>query len=122
MIAMRCAKAIAGPVAAVALVCVTAFAQQRQYTDEDYANAEKFMAYNVNPLAYKGQVNAQWLDDDRFWYREVDDSGTNYVLVDAAKGSRGPLVDQEKLATALKVGGRSGPDSMQGICSFQIFR
>ncbi len=109
MIAMRCAKAIAGPVATVSLICIAALAQQRQYTDQDYANAEKFMAYNVNPLAYKGQVNAQWLDDDRFWYREVDESGTSYVMVDPAKGSRGPLFDQEKLATALKVVAKGGP-------------
>ena len=92
-----------GPIATLALVCVATFAQQpRQYTDQDYAKAEKFMAYNVNPLAYKGQVNAQWLDDDRFWYREVDDSGTTYVMVDPAKGSRSPLFDSEKLAAALK--------------------
>src|SRR6476469_10429014 len=98
MIAIKLAKTIAGSFATVAVVCVAAFAQQpRQYTDQDYANAEKFMAYNVNPLAYKGQVNAQWLDDDRFWYREVDDSGIGYVLVDVPNGTRKPLVDQEKL-------------------------
>ncbi len=72
--------------------------QPRQYTAQDYANAEKFLAYNANPLAYKGQVNAQWLEDDRFWYREVDSNGISYVLVDPAKGTRGPLVDQAKLA------------------------
>ena len=112
MIAMRCAKTIAGPFAALSLVCVAALAQQpRQYTDQDYANAEKFMAYNVNPLAYKGQVNAQWLDDDRFWYREVDDIGTGYVMVDPAKGSRGQLFDREKLAAALKALVRGGLDA-----------
>ena len=103
MIAMTRVKSIAGPCAALAMACLGAAAQQpRQYTDQDYANAEKFMAYNVNPLAYKGQVSAQWLDDDRFYYREVDDSGIAYVVVDPAKGSRGPLFDQEKLAAALK--------------------
>src|ERR1700750_3186558 len=91
------------PLATCALGCAAALAQQpRQYSDQDYANAEKFLAYNVNPLAYKGQVNAQWLDDDRFWFREVDDSGISYVVVDPAKGSRGALFDQNKLAAALK--------------------
>ena len=60
------------------------------------------MAYNVNPLAYKGQVNAQWLDDNRFWFREVDESGIRYVAVDPAKGSRTSLFDQAKMAAALK--------------------
>ncbi len=97
------AKSIVGPSLALVLACVVVPAQQpRQYTDQDFANAEKFMAYNVNPLAYKGQVNAQWLDNDRFWYREVDEGGTSYVMIDPAKGSRGPLFDRERLATALK--------------------
>ena len=114
MTAIRLMNAIVGPFAGLAMVCAAALAQHpRQYTDEDYANAEKFMAYNLNPLAYKGQVNAQWLDDDRFWYREVDESGINYVLVEATKGSRKPLVDQEKLATALKavIKGAPGVDA-----------
>ena len=94
---------IAVLLAALALICLPGLAQQpRQYTDQDYANAEKFMAYNVNPLAYKGQVNAQALDDDRFWYRDVDDRGINYVVIDPAKGTRGQLFDAEKLAKALK--------------------
>ena len=111
MIAMTPAKLILGPCVALCLACVAALAQQpHQYTDQDYANAEKFMAYNVNPLAYKGQVNAQWLDDERFWYREVDESGTSYVMVNVAKASHSPLFDAEKLAVALKeiVKGGSG--------------
>ncbi len=108
MTAMKRAS-LAGPLVALALVCITGSAQQpRQYSDQDYANAEKFMAYNVNPLAYKGQVDAQWLDDDRFWYREVDDSGITYVMVDPAKGSRTPLFDEERLTAALKATMKGG--------------
>lgn len=94
---------IAGLCLALTLACVAGPAQQpRQYADQDYANAERFMAYNVNPLAYKGQVNAQALDADRFWYREVDDNGITYVVIDPTKGTRGPLFNSEKLASALK--------------------
>jgi dipeptidyl-peptidase-4 len=82
--------------------CAARAQQSRQYTDADYAAAEKFMSYNVNPLAYKGQVNAQWLDDGRFWFRMVDDSGIAYVLVDPAKGTLGPAFEQEKVAALLK--------------------
>jgi dipeptidyl aminopeptidase/acylaminoacyl peptidase len=110
MITRNCLRAIARPVAALAFGCLTGFAQeQKQYSDQDYAAAEKFMAYNVNPLAYKGQVNAQWLADDRFWYREVDDSGISYIVVDPARGSRGPLFDRDKLAAALKAVASGGP-------------
>src|SRR5271170_4280770 len=89
-------------IAAGGLCCIASFAQQpRQYTTQDYAAAEKFMSYNVNPLAYKGVVRAQWLDGDRFWYRAVDDAGVTYMVVDPAKGTRTPAFDQGKLAAAL---------------------
>ena len=56
----NCLRAIAGAFAGLALGCLAGFTQEpKQYSDQDYASAEKFMAYNVNPLAYKGQVNAQ---------------------------------------------------------------
>jgi dipeptidyl-peptidase 4 len=85
-------------------LAATAVAQQpRQYTDSDYAQAEKFMSYNMNPLAYKGLVHAQWMDDNRFWYRDVDGDtlAVTYMLVDPAKGTRAPAFDQAALATAL---------------------
>jgi dipeptidyl aminopeptidase/acylaminoacyl peptidase len=82
--------------------CTAVVGQQaKQYTAQDYAAAERFMGYNVNPLAYKGVVKAQWLDDGRFWFRDVDEHGTTYVLVDPAKGTRAAAFDHEKLATAL---------------------
>jgi dipeptidyl aminopeptidase/acylaminoacyl peptidase len=59
------------------------------------------MPYNVNPLAFKGVVNARWLDDGRFWYRDVDSSGTTIVLVDPATGTHAPAFDHAKLAAAL---------------------
>src|SRR5215469_17043950 len=86
----------------ILLLCVTASAQQpRQYTNDDYAAAEKFMPYVMNPLAWKGQVKAQSLDDGRFWYKSVDDTGISFILLDPAKGTRNPAFDQQKLATAL---------------------
>ena len=92
----------AGAAVALAAICVAAQTQQRQYTDADYAAAEKFMSYNVNPLAFKGQVNAQWMGDGRFWYRAVDESGITYMVVDPAKGTRAPAFDQAKVAALLK--------------------
>jgi dipeptidyl-peptidase 4 len=85
-------------------LATSALAQQpRQYTDADYAQAEKFQAYNANPLAYKGLVHAQWMDGNRFWYRDVDGDSlaVTYMLVDPAKGTRAPAFDQTALATAL---------------------
>jgi dipeptidyl-peptidase-4 len=94
--------AVVGAIAAVGMSCAMAHGQQpRQYTAQDYAQAEKFMSYNVNPLAYKGVVRAQWMDDGRFWYRDADATGVSYVVVDPAKGTRAPAFDHVKLAAAL---------------------
>jgi hypothetical protein len=48
-------RAIALLFAALGIDCATGLTQQpKQYTNEDYAAAERFMNYNVNPLAYQG--------------------------------------------------------------------
>jgi dipeptidyl aminopeptidase/acylaminoacyl peptidase len=87
----------------LALSCsICNFAQEpKQYSTEDYASAERFMAYNVNPLAYQGVVHAQSLEDGRFWYRDVGESGIRYVLIDPAKGTRAAAFDHARLAAAL---------------------
>jgi dipeptidyl-peptidase 4 len=87
--------------AILALICVASAQQPKQYTTEDYAAAERFMSYNVNPLAWQGVVHAQALDDGRFWYRDASQSGINYILLDPAKGTRAAAFDQVKLAAAL---------------------
>jgi dipeptidyl-peptidase-4 len=99
-------RVTAGLIATCTLFGSASLAQQpRQYTAEDYAAAEKFMSYNVNPLAWQGVVHAEWLHDDqdapRFWYRAADDSGITYMLVDPANKTSVPAFDQDKLAAAL---------------------
>ncbi len=76
--------------------------QPRQYTKEDYAKAERFMPYNVAPLAYTGVVRAKWLDDGRFWYRDYKSDGWDYIIVDPTNKTKAPAFDQAKLADALK--------------------
>ena len=84
-----------------ALACTALAQQPRQYTGADYAAAERFMSYNVNPLAYSGQIRPQWLDDNRFWYRDVTPTGSNYFLVDPANAKFSPAFDQPHLSAAL---------------------
>jgi len=87
--------------AAAALTLAAPAQQPRQYTAADYAAAERFMSYNVNPLAYSGQIRPQWLDDNRFWYRDVTPTGSNYFLVDPANAKFSPAFDQPHLSAAL---------------------
>jgi dipeptidyl aminopeptidase/acylaminoacyl peptidase len=96
-------RAIALLFAALGIDCATGLTQQpKQYTNEDYAAAERFMNYNVNPLAYQGVVHAQALEDGRFWYRDANSEGVRYVLIDPGKGTRATAFDHAALAAALQ--------------------
>ena len=92
--------------AAAIAVCAAApaLAQQssapRMLTVADYQRAEKFMAYNTRPLVYH-DVKAKWLPGERFWYRDAGPDGAEFVLFDAAHGTRQPAFDHAKLAAAL---------------------
>jgi dipeptidyl-peptidase-4 len=83
--------------------CLTAsgLAQGKQLTKDDYARAERFMSYNVNPLVYHGVAHPTWMDDGHFWYRDNGPDGVTYMLVDPVKKTKAPAFDQAKLATAL---------------------
>ncbi|HEY0426265.1 MAG TPA: DPP IV N-terminal domain-containing protein [Pyrinomonadaceae bacterium] len=70
-------------------------------TADDYARAEKFMGYNTSQLIDHGSVRANWLADERFWYRTLTPQGSEFVLVNPANGARTAAFDQTKLAAAL---------------------
>ena len=74
----------------------------RQYSKEEYAKAEKFMPYNVDPLARAGMVRSKWLEDGRFWYRDYASDGWSFVIVDPVKKTKIAAFDPEKAAAALK--------------------
>ena len=67
----------------------------------DYERAEKFLGYNTTPLVFNGPVRANWLPGDRFWYRNTSPNGAEFLLVDAAKGTKVPLFDHTAVAAAL---------------------
>ena len=114
--------------AAIAVVAMCGFtglasAQQgRQYTAAEYAQAEKFMQYNVNPLVYHGVERPTWLADGRMWYRDTGPDGVTYTLVDPAKKTKGAAFDQVKLAAAMTAaaGGRSFKAEALPITEFQL--
>jgi dienelactone hydrolase len=73
----------------------------RVVTAADYARAEKFMGYNTAPLVFRSSVRPNWLPGDRFWYRITTSEGSEFLLVDAATGTRAPAFDHAKVAAAL---------------------
>jgi dipeptidyl aminopeptidase/acylaminoacyl peptidase len=87
--------------AVLLVLCAPTFAQTRALTAADYARAEKFMAYNTNPLVFRAEARPNWLPDERFWYRVTTPTGAEFILVDPAKGTRTPAFDHARLAIAL---------------------
>lgn len=73
---------------------------QQVLTPGDYAHAEKFMSYNVDPLVY-GADRATWLSGDRFWYKSTSSNGSEFMIVDAATGHGKTAFDHAALAAAL---------------------
>jgi hypothetical protein len=82
-------------------MAATLSAQPRIYTAADYERAEKALTSNTTPLVFRSGVRPTWLADERFWYRVTTPDGSEFMLVDTAKGTRAPAFDHVKLAAAL---------------------
>src|SRR6185369_15372945 len=57
----------------------------RTITAGDYARAEQMLAQNLNGLVVGGNVNATWLPDERFWYR---DAAGQAIIVDPVRKTK----------------------------------
>lgn len=75
--------------------------QGRVLTTKDYERAESFMGYSTAPLIDGAAVRPNWLPGNKFWYRNLTAAGAEYIMVDAAKGTRTSAFDHQKLAEAL---------------------
>lgn len=83
------------------VLTLSATAQQgRSFTDKDYEHAEKFMSYNTESFIDRGSLRPTWLANDRFWYQTTSAQGTEFILVDPAKGKK-PAFDHQRMTTAL---------------------
>ncbi len=87
-------------------VCLPAivYAQQpRTLTTEDYAHAERWMAYNVAGLVQHTVSGVQFLPRGMAeFYRDPGPDGTVYMIADPAKGTTAPAFDNAKMETALR--------------------
>jgi dipeptidyl aminopeptidase/acylaminoacyl peptidase len=86
---------------ALGAAALPGLAQTRVVTADDYTRAEKFTGNGQAALVYRSGVRPTWLADERFWYRNTTAEGSEFVLVDPAKGTREMAFDHAKLAAAL---------------------
>ena len=91
-------------------------------TAADYAQAEKFMPYNVMPLVVRSGVRPTWLPGDRFWYRNaLENEGSEFILVDPKRGTRAPAFDHARIAAALsKASGKTFDATHLPFMSFEF--
>src|SRR5215210_5135205 len=62
--------------------------QQPVVTAADYARAERFLRENAAPLTFGVGVQPVWISGDRFGYRNRTTAGSEFILVDPARGTR----------------------------------
>jgi dipeptidyl-peptidase-4 len=72
-----------------------------QVTALDYVRAESLLGQNTGPLVFGTSVRPNWVDADRFWYRNRVPGGAEFILVDPARGTRARAFDHQAVAGAL---------------------
>src|SRR4051812_16452462 len=94
---------------------------QKALTTKDYQQAESMLSYNVQKYVDHSPAAPSWLPGDRFWYRTLTPEGSEFILVDAAKGKRVAAFDQQKLAAAIsKATGKQVNASMMPFTFFNF--
>jgi dipeptidyl aminopeptidase/acylaminoacyl peptidase len=109
-------KKIFSTIAFLLIACASgAFAQPaRVLTAEDYARAERMLVYNTSPLVDRGAARPNFLPDGRFYYQMMTPSGTEFVLVNPANGSRtvGATLAQLSVTPPAAGQGRRDPNAV----------
>ena len=88
-------------------------------TANNYQNAENLLGYNTQKYIDRGSVSPNWLPGDKFWYRVLTSTGSEFVLVDPAKGTKNAAFDHEKVAEVLSTA--SGRSYAASMLPFQTF-
>jgi len=81
---------------------VTPYRPDRVGSDA-YARAERFLSDATDPLVFGASVRPNWVDGDRFWYRNDIPEGKEFVRVDPGRRTRERAFDHQALAQALSV-------------------
>ncbi|WP_248910860.1 S9 family peptidase [Halocatena marina] len=69
---------------------------------ERYERAEVFLPENAESLVLNEEFDVHWIgENDRFWYRREQPTGTEFVRVDPEQDEQAPAFDHKQLADAL---------------------
>jgi len=94
-------------------------AQTPALTAADYARAEKMLGFNTSPFVDRAGVRPVFLPDGRFWYRVLTPTGSEFVLVDPANGSKktAPKLAELGITGATPAGGGRFGGGGNGVTS-----
>ncbi len=95
-------------------------AQNDSVAVKDYANAENMLGYTTQKYVDHGSVRPEWLSGDRFWYRDLNSKGSEFILVNPENGKLSPAFDQQKLANSLS--SATGKKYDAEMLPFQTFK
>jgi dipeptidyl-peptidase-4 len=108
MMTRRCSFVFGIAVLSAALPAVA----QKVYSKQDYAQAERWMSYNVNGLVEHTIHGVTYLPDGRAFYSDPGKGGTSYLIAGKAPGAAtwtvAPAFDNAKLAAALNTAQPAG--------------
>lgn len=86
----------------IVLLLMTALCGQDALAQANFELAERFTADNMQNMTGSTFLRANWIEDeDNFWYEWEDGDGKRWVYVDAARGNRRPLFDNNEMAAQL---------------------
>ena len=88
-------KKVSFLILATALFFITNAQQKDSVTAEDYALAEQMLFFNTAKYIDNNVTNVHWMDDDKFSYQTYTSQSSQYILVDAAKGTRTIITKQQ---------------------------
>lgn len=83
-------------------------AQQSAMTAADYARAEKMLGFATAPLVDRAGVRPTYLPDGRFWYRVLTPTGSEFVVINPADGSRKTGTTMAEIGVTAQAGGGGG--------------
>ncbi len=72
-------------------------------TANDYAHAESYLNYNADQFIDGNIPLPNWLPGGKFWYKVLTPAGSQFILVDPAKGKKSTAFDATKLAASLSL-------------------
>ncbi len=102
---------------------VSAQEGKKSLSEEDYAQAEKFLRQHTGSLVFGTTVSPNWMGEDLFWYRNNIPEGYEFILVDMKKEKRSRAFDHQKLCPGPILRSRGNLRTIQtAISGYRVFR